>query len=251
LFKKVLLIFLILLILPLRISSSLAVINYITTENFISDLKNKIKDSYKVELDDIVIEWKDIPLEKKIFEIERTYKNKELNLKIKDAIISNIAGRNSLPIDVFIDGKLDRIIFVKCKVNVLKTVLVTKDAIQKNELITESNVEYAKLPINTIFRDAKLLKIEDVVGKVTVTSLAKNAIISLNLLKNRVVIFKGSQVTIRLINGDLTLLGTGLALEDGYIGKMIRIKVLNFSSSKEISAKVIDTDLVEVNLGGW
>ena len=249
-FKKVILVFLILLILPLRINSSLAV-NYLTTESFISDLKTKIINIYKVDAKDIVIEWKDTPLEKKIFEIQKVYSNNEVSIKIKDALISNIAGKTSLPIDVFVDGKLNRILFVRCKIDILKTVLVAKNAIQKDELITEDNVEYSKVSINTTFRDNKLLKLEDILGKVTVTSVAKNAIINLNLLKNKVVILKGNQVSIRLINGDLTLLGTGLALEDGYVGKMIRVKVINFSSNKEVSAKVIDNDLVEVDLGGW
>ncbi|GIW23282.1 MAG: hypothetical protein KatS3mg068_2289 [Candidatus Sericytochromatia bacterium] len=85
----------------------------IDTSLFISELKIKIKNYYNVDFDDIKIDWQDESIEKKIIEIQKNYSNKNVNIDIKDAIIKDIIGKSGLPVEVYIDNKLNRIIYVK------------------------------------------------------------------------------------------------------------------------------------------
>jgi flagella basal body P-ring formation protein FlgA len=94
------------------------------------------------------------------------------------------------------------------------------------------------------------MEMAEVVGKMATMDISENSVITSNLLKEKTVIFRGNQVTIKLINGELTLTGVGQALQDGYIGQNIQIKVLGFRASRIVLGKVLDVDLVEINLGG-
>ncbi len=246
--RNLIVLLIILFFIPLEISRSLAV-SFVTTENFISELKTRIKQVYQVNSEDIVIEWSDESLEKKITDLQKFYPNKTINIKVKDAIIKDISGRIGIPVDVYVDDKMNRILYLRCKVDILKEALVAKTNIKKGEVLIDELLKYTKLPINKT-RNIQAIEKENVIGKVATSDILENSIITSNLLKERTVVFRGNQVTIRLRDGDLTLISVGQALQDGFIGQAIQVKLLNSTLSKIIMAKVIDVDLVEINLGG-
>lgn len=246
--KFVLCILIALLLIPLEISGSLAV-NYISTENFFSELKSKIKDNYKVGFEDIVIDCKEDDLGKKILEIRNFYPNKDVNIGVNDAIIGDISGKNGIPVEVFVDGKLNRILYLRCKVEVLKEVLVAGVKLKKGDVISDEQLKYSRVPVNKIQRNSELVSIENAIGKELTRDILENTVITSNLLKEKTVIFRGNQVTIKLINGELTLLGVGLALQDGYVGQNIRVKVVGWATQKVVTGRVISADLIEINLG--
>lgn len=223
---------------------------YVTTESFITSLKNRIKDVYQVSQDDIQIEWKDDDLGKKISDLQKFYPGKSISIEVKDSIIRDIAGKQGIPVDVLVDDKQNRIIYVRCKVDVLKEAIVAKFNIKRNESITEDNIKYYKVPVNKIQRNIVPSSPANIVGKVAMIDITENTVITSNLLKEKTVVFRGNQVTIRIRNGDLTLTGVGEALQDGYSGQNIAVRVTSLESKKTVMAKVLDVNLVEINLGG-
>jgi flagella basal body P-ring formation protein FlgA len=238
-----------LMLIPLGITRSLAV-NSITTDGFISDLKSKIKSFYHVNDENIEITWTDDKLEHKIAEVKKFNPGKNVTIKLNDVIIKDISGKNGIPVNVLVDEKLDRIVLLKCKVEVFKEILVAKTRINKGDVITDDLIEYSKQTINRMQVNSQKIKLEDVVGKVAALDINENSVITSNLLKEKNVVFRGNQVTIKLINGDLTLTSVGQALQDGYIGQNIQVKIVGGRSTKTVIARVLDTDLVEINLGG-
>lgn len=92
--------------------------------------------------------------------------------------------------------------------------------------------------------------IEKIKGKLALTDIKENSVITSNLLKEKIVVFRGNQVTIRIRNGDLTLTSVGEALQDGVRGQNISVKVTSFQSKRTVMAKILDAGLVEVILGG-
>ena len=238
-----------LMILPLGISRSLAV-SSITTESFISELKTRIKDTLKVTDENISILWNDEALEKKVADIRKIYPGKTVYIKLNDGIIKDISGKISLPVSVLVDDKPNRILYLKCKVDVFKEVLLAKTKIKRGDVISENLVEYSRLPLNKVQLNVTKMKMEDAVGKMATMDIQEKAVITSNLLKEKTVIFRGNQVTIKLINGDLTLTGVGQALQDGNLGQSIQVKVLGFRASRIVSGKVLGVDFVEINLGG-
>jgi len=219
------------------------------TSLFISELKIKIKNYYNVDFEDIKIDWQDDSIEKEIIEIQKNYPNKNVNINIKDVIIKDIVGKSGLPLEVYVDNKLNRIIYVKCKIDVLKSVIVAKTNIKKGDIIDVYNITLKKLGISTIPFNIINDNISNLYGKVAVINIDEGKPITLNAVKDRTIVFKGDEVTIRIVNGDLVLTAIGQSLQDGYIGQNISVRVISGASKKNIVARVLGVGLVELNLG--
>lgn len=221
-----------------------------TNDVLIKDLKSKISKSYSIPETDILIEWKDDSLEKKILDLQKIYPNKVLELEIKEGTLKDISGKKGIPLNINIDGKQNRIIYIRCDIDILKEALVAANQIKKGEEITEDKIKYNKIPIQKIPKFMYVDDKEKIRGKIAVTDIKENSVITSNLLKEKFIVFRGNQVTIRVRNGDLTLTGVGEALQDGYKGQNISVKVTSFPSKRTVMAKVLDDGLVEVVLGG-
>lgn len=219
------------------------------TSLFISELKIKIKNYHNVNFDDIKIDWQDESLEKKILEIQKNYPNKSININIKDVIIKDIIGKSGLPLEVYVENKLNRIIYLKCKIDVLKDVIVAKTNIKKGDIIDNSNITLKKLGISNLPFNIINANISDLYGKVATNNIEEGKPLTLNIVKDRTVVFKGDEVTIRIKNGDLILTAIGQSLQDGHIGQSISVRVLSGASKKNVLVKVLDVGLVELNLG--
>lgn len=219
-----------------------------TTESFVSEVKMKVENFYNVTSENVSVDWTDDKLEKKLLSIQKVNTKKNLEIKVQDNMLKNIAGKSGLPIEVYLDGKLNTILYVKCKVSVYKNVLVAKVPIKRGELVTDEHFKLAKVSIMGLGLQT-LTDSSNLVGKSALIDIKENTVISSNFLKEKVVVFKGNQVTIRIVNGSLTLLSSGEALQEGIIGQNIMIKVSG-SAKKTVVAKVIDSSVVEVNLGG-
>lgn len=239
---------LIVFLIPLSIQNALAV-NFVNTNTFIDELKNKIKQTHDIPIDDISVEWLDENLEKKLSSLEKIYPGKSIEIKIKDSSIKDIIGKQGIPTDIFIDNKLNRIVFIRCKIDVLKEAYVSTLDIKKGSIIIESDIKLSKVTSSKLNKSSLLSK-ETIIGKITLADIKQGSVINSNLLKERTVVFKGNQVTIRVINGGLTLISSGEALQDGSIGQNILIKPVSFSTKTTLFAKVLEAGLVEVNLGG-
>lgn len=236
------------LFIPLGIQNALAV-NFVNTNSFIDELKSKIKQTHDIPVEDISIEWLDENLEKKISYLEKIYPGKSIEIKIKDSSLKDIIGKQGLPTDVFIDNKLNRIIFIRCKIDVLKESYVAAVEIKKGSVLIDSDIKISKVPSAKINK-GNIISKDSIIGKVALSDIKQGSIINSNLLKERTVVFKGNQVTIRVINGGLTLISSGEALQDGSIGQNILVQAIGFSTKRTLFAKVLEAGLVEVNLGG-
>lgn len=221
-----------------------------TNDVLIKELKSKVSQAYNVSESDVSIDWKDESLEKKVKDLQKFYPGKSLDIQIRETTIKDISGKPGIPLDVNIDGKQNRIIYVRCNIDVLKETLVASNDIKKSEDIDEFNLKYSKVPIHKIPKNVYADSIEKLKGKIAMTDIKQNTVITSNLLKEKVIVFKGNQVTIRIRNGDLILTGVGEALQDGYSGQNISVKITSFSSKRTVMAKVLEASLVEVNLGG-
>lgn len=221
-----------------------------TNQEFIKELIQKVSQTYNVTDSDVVVEWKDDSLEKKLSDLQKFYPGKDIDLQIKDSVIKDISGKTGIPVDVNIDGKQNRIIYLRCSVDVLKEAVVANELIKKGEELTSGNIKYFKVPVQKIPKFGYLEDTEKLIGKIAMTDIKENTVITSNLLKEKIVVFRGNQVTIKIRNGDLILTSVGEALQDGYVGQNISVKVISFPSKRTVMAKILDAGLVEVILGG-
>ena len=94
--------------------------------------------------------------------------------------------------------------------------------------------------------DDFFISAEQVVGHILARSVGPQEIITTRHLSNQPVIKRGDNVTVVLDEGGLEISTKGVAQEQGYLGKTIRL--LNPKSKKEILGLVVDAKTVKVQL---
>ena len=219
-------------------------------DELIQEIKTKVSEAYSVDISDISIDWKDETIDKKIKDLQKFYPGKNLDLQLRDSTIRDISGKTGIPLDVSIDGKQNRIIYLRCNVDVLKNAIVASNDIKKGEDVGDYNLKYYKVPIQKIPKNLSPDNVDKLKGKIAIMDIKENTVITSNLLKEKIIVFRGNQVTIRIRNGELILTSVGEALQDGYFGQNISVKITSFSSKRTVMAKILEAGLVEVNLGG-
>jgi len=215
----------------------------INTNTFIEMLRERVQLRYAVPPQDVIIIYKDVDLEEKL----KIINSDNIELKIKDSTLSMIAGKESLPVDVYIDGKYKTVILLKVKVEVFKDVFVTNRAITKGEIFSQENIKKERKFISSLPNNI-MYNADNIYGTSALRNLPVNTVILSSMLKAIPVILRGHKVILKVKNRNLTLISEGEALEDGYMGGIIKIKVTTLNIKKIIYAKVVGLDEVEIDL---
>lgn len=215
----------------------------VNTDNFIEILRGKIQIRYNVPPQDVIIIYKDIDLEEKL----KKFGTGNIELKIKDYTLSIIAGKESLPVEVYVDGKYKSTVILKITMDVFKDVFLTNRDVRRGEVLSEENIKKERKFISTLPNNV-LYNADNIYGTSVLRDLSVNTVIASSMIKAIPVILKGNIVTLRLKNKNLTIVSQGEALEDGYMGGIIKVKVTTFSSNKIIYAKVVGTNELEIDL---
>ena len=87
---------------------------------------------------------------------------------------------------------------------------------------------------------------EELAGKRAIRSIQPNIPITAEMIDNPPLIKKGDFIKVSVQSGNLHIVTKGVAKEDGYVGKVIRIK--NTDSNKELYGKVEDSTTVKIIL---
>ncbi len=137
--------------------------------------------------------------------------------------------------------KNERVYEGKAEIRAYKKVLVSKNPLEKGKEISEDDVmekliEYSKVPKGAVTERSSI------VGKSLKSSIQANTIFTDAKL---ISIKKGENVVLKIDRPNFSVKMVGKALEDGNIGKLIR--VLNLSSNKVIKGVVHDDKTVIVN----
>jgi flagella basal body P-ring formation protein FlgA len=142
-------------------------------------------------------------------------------------------------------GKKNRKIFLRTKVRVYKDVIVSKNYIPRGEIIKAEDLELKKRDIAMIpdgyFDDAVSLKNNE-----AKTSIPENSTVYSWMVKKIPVVHRGDTVTIKVVADNLIVKTEGTVLEDGYIGKKLKVK--RKDSKKSLEGVLVADSVVEVRL---
>ena len=86
--------------------------------------------------------------------------------------------------------------------------------------------------------------IEGLIGKRSIRPILPNIPITAEMIDNPPLIKKGDFIKVSVQSGNLHIVTKGVAKEDGYMGKVIRIR--NIDSNKELYGKVEDSTTVKI-----
>jgi flagella basal body P-ring formation protein FlgA len=153
------------------------------------------------------------------------------------------AGRMQVPIEVVsVDG--EKIEFtVDAYIARMKEVPVALRRLQRGEIVDTGDVVKVRLNIEKVPDDI-ILDVNDLKGYEVSMNVAKGQFFQKKFLKFPPLIETGSNVTIMYKKGLLEASATGIALDDGADGEMIRVR--NETSRKIIKGRVVAQGLVEV-----
>jgi flagella basal body P-ring formation protein FlgA len=132
---------------------------------------------------------------------------------------------------------------VQADVEAVKEVVVASRFLRRNQVMEQADV--VRTAIRLIWPEGRYLENVDlVVGKRVTRSVPAHFPITEDALGNPYTIRQGAQITIQYLQGPLKVVAVGVAKEDGPAGA--RIRVTNLDSKKELWARVVDGETVQV-----
>ena len=134
-----------------------------------------------------------------------------------------------------------RLIWVRCQAEVNARVVVAKRMLTRRHTVTRHDV---KLDWRTLGNQTPILKIADVVGKLTKTVLRPGTILTQRHLRVVAAVQRGSRVNAILRAGPVTIRTLAEALGKGHIGDRVRVRIV--ATGKIVTAIVKRTGRVEI-----
>lgn len=154
------------------------------------------------------------------------------------------APRIPLVLNIKVDGKIKRKVWLNSKTKFFKEVLKTTRALKNGTIITPDDIEFCQVDA---FREGKkaFINPDEVIGLKVVNNIEKNKVLKLNMVRKPVLVKQGDHVLIMAKMGVMKITTPGVAKEKGFRGSMIR--VLNAKSKKVVYGRVVDSNIIEVN----
>lgn len=141
-----------------------------------------------------------------------------------------------------VDGEERERRIIPFRIDIIRDVVVAQRAIRADSTISESDITVER-------RKVGLIKIapnkSEVIGKRATKFIASGTILTPDLLSEPILIKRGDIVTMVFESKTLRITAEGKALESGSLGQLI--KVINTTSMKELTAKVVGERTVELS----
>jgi len=153
-------------------------------------------------------------------------------------------GNISLAVLVRKGDRVVRNIPVRVEVEALADMVVTLRQLDSGTTITEADVAVQKRDIAAV-RGRFACKVNDIVGKRTKTTVKANTALRTDQVEKVPLIKSGQMVTIVAENESMKITVTGRARSSGAEGDIIMVQNLN--SLKEIPARVVDANTVQIS----
>lgn len=153
-------------------------------------------------------------------------------------------GRANLALVVRVNDRVEKNIPVNVEVEALADTVVAVHPLERGDVIGENDVAIQKRDISSI--QGRVYRTADqVVGKRVKNSIRANTPLKGDLLERIPLVKSGQLVTIIAENQSLRLTATGRARGTGAEGDVVMVQ--NLGSLKELPARVIDANTVQVD----
>ena len=148
-------------------------------------------------------------------------------------------------IGVRCDGEKPWKIYVSVNIKVIKPVVVLKNGMNRNSVLTAADVTLTEKNVSRIHR-GYYSSINEVVGKHVKNAMKSGTVITPAHVNNPLAVKKGSLVVILADAGGTQVRMTGKAMKSGSKGDWIKVK--NTSSNQIVDGRVIEPGVIRVSL---
>ncbi|MDN3513551.1 MAG: flagellar basal body P-ring formation chaperone FlgA [Candidatus Brocadia sp.] len=152
-------------------------------------------------------------------------------------------GNVQLIVRIFIDDKQYLKVPVFFNIRVYEDIVISNRKIDRYDTLNLDNLTIQRMD-TTKLAGLTFVSKEDLIGKRAVRAIQPNTPITADIVDNPPAIKKGDFIKVFVQTGNLHVVTKGVAKEDGYLGKIIRIK--NIDSNKELYGKVEDSTSVKI-----
>ncbi|CAG0940951.1 hypothetical protein BROC_01221 [Candidatus Brocadiaceae bacterium] len=166
-----------------------------------------------------------------------------IRLEVSQSDANKDRGNVQLVVRILIDEKLRLKVPVFFNIRVYEDIVTSNRKIDRNDILTLDNLVINRAE-TTKLAGLTFANVEDLLGKRAIRPILPNAPITAEIVDNPPAIKKGDFIKIFVQTGNLHIVTKGVAKEDGYLGKIIRIK--NIDSNKELYGKVEDSSSVKI-----
>jgi len=155
-------------------------------------------------------------------------------------------GEVTLEMAVLKDGRLLKKFRVNGKVTLEQTVVCATRQLQVQALIGPGDVHLSRRDVTNLSQRDIFTAEKQVIGHVVSKGVGPQEILTSRHLDQKPIIKRGEEVTVVLDQNGLVISTKGVIREDGYLGRMVRVR--NVKSKKEFQAEVLDAKTVKVVL---
>jgi flagella basal body P-ring formation protein FlgA len=155
-------------------------------------------------------------------------------------------GNVSLEMVVLHQGQPLKRLKVNGKVRLERQVVCAVRPLKPQEVLSPGDIQVARREVTDLNDNDFFTSTEQVIGRTLARPLGPQEILTSRHLSNLPVIKRGEEVTVLLEHEGLEIATKGVAREEGYLGKIIRL--LNPKSKKEFQGMVVDAKTVKVKL---
>ncbi len=170
----------------------------------------------------------------------------EVEIKIDFPATLNYNGFNSARAVVWVDGKPQSRTYVKLEMRLYRDVVVAERVIMAGQILKPDDIGLERMAVGGLSRyytdPAKLQ------GLAAKRLINPGVILTERLLEKPLLIKRGNPVNLVAQVGAMRIVTAGQALQDGRSGQLI--KVLNLSSNRVVSGRIIDAETVKVMTQG-
>ena len=153
--------------------------------------------------------------------------------------------RGYFPLKVLLQEGSGQIRTLSTSVDILffEDVLIAKDKIKRNELLSRSDFEFARIEVSKLVGDP-VSDLASLDGMRATKTIPEGKILVENMMEPVPVVEKGERVRIVYESGNLKIESYGIAKKDAIEGEMVEVK--NTSSGKKVYARAVSDGLVMV-----
>lgn len=210
------------------------------TDELVVLLRQAVHTQYQIPEHDVMIIWNDDTLESKLAKI-----GGQTTLQVSQADLNRPIGKNQFMFSALQNGRFKTKLSLKISVDGWVQTVMTKRAMTRGEIFSAEHIAVARRRLSELPKHF-INSADMVIGNEAFQNLPANAVLNKQMIKERPVMLKGNQVKVQVISGNLTLIAQGVLLEDGYRGRMVKVRILNFAGQKVVQAQVINADEVKM-----
>lgn len=208
-----------------------------------------LRDKVENKVKDTILSVLSLPQEK----VEISFKNLDQldypeKSEVKIFLLSQKEPKGIVPIriEIYDQKGLLKVGTFTVEVKIYDDVIVASKSLDRNEEITLDKLAVEHRDV-TCFADSYFKSKEEIQNKRAKKTIPKGRIVGADCLEDIPLINRGDKVKIVAETGGIKIWASGTADQDGILGE--KIKVRNSDSKKMITARVIDNQMVCIDLG--